>query len=272
MSSWAFTPLEGNADNVLSSMEQGLSVGLIATFDPYCCDAEEDLKEVVSRGELREFDYVPVKENDEVVGLLHRAAYNTESAVGSARDVMDNLRGDLIISADAGILSYIDGADMRPCRLVLRGSRLDGIVTLSDLQKLPVRPSIFLLITHLELLIAQWIRHHCGTEDEWLDQLRDESRRIQVNDKWAGLQSSNLAIDKLTATEFGDKRDVLLKLWPPASKKRAEKDLGRIERLRNSVAHAGDYALTQENAEKTVTTVRAARQWIAELQGDLERD
>jgi hypothetical protein len=263
-------PLGGDADSILASLEQGLSVGLITTFDPSTCDADEDLEEVVNREELREFDYVPVTENSEVVGLLHRAAHDTEDVAGSVRDAMCNLRGDLIVSADASILTYIDGAGKNPCRLVLRGFRLNGIVTLSDLQKLPVRPVIFLLVTHLELLMTQWIREHSQTDNEWLNKLRDEDRRGKVNKKWAELQANNLAIDKLTATEFADKRDVLLELRPPEGKKKAKKELGRIERLRNSVAHAGDYALTRENAEKTVTTVRAAREWIADLQGDLK--
>jgi hypothetical protein len=263
-------PLEGDADSILSSLEQGLSVGLITTFEPRCCDADDDLKEVVGSEDLREFDYVPVEEKGEIVGLLHRAAHDTSDRAGPVRDAMYDLRGDLIISADAGILSYIEGAGKRPCRLVLREGLLDGIVTLSDLQKLPVRPVIFLLVTHLELLMARWIRQHCRAEDEWLNRLH-EDRRDQVNAKWAELEGNNLAIDKLTATEFADKRDVLLELRPPDRKKKAQKELGRIERLRNSVAHAGDYALTQKNAEKTVTTVRAARQWIADLQGDLKR-
>lgn len=271
MSDWAAMPLDGSANSTLSSLEQGLSVNLITTFDPCCCEADDDLKQVVGREDLTEFDYLPVKENDEVVGLLYKARHDTKDASGLVKDVMCNLRGNLIISESAGILSYIADADDRPCRLVLQGSQLNGIVTLSDLQKLPVRPVVFLLVTHLELLMTQWIRQHCKG-DEWLNSLKDEERRDKVNDKWRELQANNLAVDKLTATEFADKRDVILDLRPPSRKKRAKKELGRIERLRNSVAHAGDYALTQENAEKTVTTVRAARQWIADLQGDLELD
>jgi len=266
---WAHPIIYGDSNLLLSSVQEGLTVGLITTFEPCCCDADDDLKDIVAHKDLREFDYVPVKEGEEVVGLLHRSEYDVEDATGQVREAMCPLRGDLIISADAGILGYIESADKRPCRLVLRGSRLDGIVTLSDLQKLPVRPVIFLLVTHLELLMARWIRQHCQAEDEWLNRLH-EDRRDKVNDKWADLEVNNLAIDKLTATEFADKRDVLLELRSPDKKNKAKKELGRVERLRNSVAHAGDYALTRENAKKTVTTVRAAQQWIADLQGDLE--
>ena len=260
MSNWAAMPLGGDADSVLSSLEQGLSVGLITTFDPFCCDVDDDLSEVVGRKDLREFDYLPVKENEEVVGLLHRAKYVTEDATGLVRDAMCNLRGDLIISANAGILSYIAGAEKRPCRLVLQGNQLNGIVTLSDLQKLSVRPALFLLITHLELLMASWIRTKDLEDEVILDNL-PKKRRDKVNGRWKHLQSLNLAIDILTATDFGDKWKLLGKLGFPAAVSEP-KDLKLVEHLRHSVAHAGDYALIPENAEKTIEAVKRARDWI----------
>lgn len=269
MSDWAAMPLGGDADSILSSLEQGLSVSLITTFDPCCCDADDDLKETVRREDLREFDYLPVKENDEVAGLLHRAKYDTEDAIGLVKDAMCNLRGDLIISASAGILSYIVGAKERPCRLVLQGSKLNGIVTLSDFQKLPVRPALFLLITHVELLMAQWLRKEDLTEDKKVLENLCAERRKKVNDKWKGLKKRNLAIDILSATDFGDKVDLLQNLGFPANDLEMT-DLRLVEKLRNSVAHAGDYALSPDKAENTIKAVKYARDWIERLQNALD--
>jgi hypothetical protein len=54
-----------------------------------------------------------------------------------------------LIGADAGILSFVKGADRRGCRLVMSGAEISGLVSLSDLQKLPVRATVlFALITH----------------------------------------------------------------------------------------------------------------------------
>jgi hypothetical protein len=270
LSGWASLPLEGNPDLVMSSLERGMTVGLIPTFNPLCCEARDEISEVVDRDDLREFDYVPVEENGTVVGLLER----TKPDLPDGRPVragMTPLHGDLLRSSDAGILSYIEGAERFPCRLVLSQDTVNSIITLSDLQKLLARPAIFLLVTHVELLMAQWIRRNCTSEGTWLDELSD-GRRDQVNDKWADLQSNSLAIDKLAATEFADKVDVLLKLRPPDGKTKARKELKRVERLRDGVAHAGDYVLTRESAEKTVATVLAARRWIADLQEVLRRD
>ncbi|MGI8911229.1 MAG: hypothetical protein ACR2JR_11855 [Rubrobacteraceae bacterium] len=271
MSDWARPVLHGDSSLLLSSVEAGLTVRLITTFDPFYCEADDDLKEVVGREDLREFDHVPVKEKDEIVGLLHRSEYDSEDAVGHVREAMCHLRGDLIISADAGILSYIEGAARRPCRLVLRGSRLDGIVTLSDLQRLPVRPTIFLLITHLELLMVAWLRERCErtSETEVLDKLSDR-RKEKLEEEWERLKTNNLAIDRLSATQFCDKRELLIKHdFPVPTKGVARKQLEDIEGLRDSVAHAGDYALTRDNALSTVAIVRNTRQWIDDLEREL---
>ncbi len=271
MNGWASPALKGDSNLLLSSVEEGLTVSLISTLDPRCCDADDDLKDVVGREDLREFDYVPVKEGDEMVGLLHRTVHDTEDAAGPVRDAMCPLRGDLIISANAGILSYIEGADKRPCRLVLRGSKLDGIVTLSDLQRLPARPALFLLVTHVELLMAQWIRLTRGLSDEEILSALSSKRRDRVKFKWKCLQENNLALDMLSATEFKDKRTLLLcSEFPIGDADAPETDLEIVEGLRHSVAHAGDYALSLENALNTVRAVQIARRWIDRIESAIE--
>lgn len=271
MNFWASMPLEGNAERVLSSLEQGLNVGLIATFDLACCDADERVADVLARQNLAAFDHVPVTRGGDIVGLLSRTSA-MERDSSWVREAMDFLQGNMLISSGAGILSFIESADSIECRLVLRGSRVDGIVTLSDLQKLPVRPAIFLLITHLELLMLAWLRKRIEqtSETEVLDKLA-ESRRETLEGEWERLQTEDLAIDRLSATQFCDKRELLVKLgFPVPSKGAARKQLKEIENLRNSVAHAGDYALTRDNALSTVATVRSTRQWIDDLERELD--
>jgi CBS domain-containing protein len=272
MSFWASMPLEGNADRVLSSLEQGLNVGLIATFDFACCDADERVADVLARQNLAAFDYVPVRRGGDIVGLLNRTSTMERDSL-RVHEVMDSLQGNMLISSGAGILSFIESADSIECRLVLRGSRVDGIVTLSDLQKLPVRPAIFLLITHLELLMLAWLRKRSEqtSEIEVLDKL-SAGRKEKLEGEWERLQTNNLAIDKLSATQFCDKRELLIKLgFPVLSKGAARTELEEIEGLRDSVAHAGDYALTRDNALSTVATVRSTRRWLDDLERELDR-
>jgi hypothetical protein len=69
----------------------------------------------------------------------------------------------------------------------------------------------------------------------------------------------------LACTEFCDKRCIALKLGAFASRGAAERNLKLIEQVRNSVAHAGDYALTADTAREVARMVRAARSVIQEL-------
>jgi CBS domain-containing protein len=269
MSAWAGPRFEEDEIRLPSAVEEGLAVGLIATFDLATCQADDELTDVRAREDLKIFDHVPVKEGKYIVGLLDRTGRDSDA--GSVRDAMQPLNESNLISAEASILSFIESAEDHPCRLVLRNSRIDGIVTIADLQKLPVRPALFLLITHVELLMARWIRSRGLLEDTLLSKL-SEGRRNKTEDKWVQLQTDNLAVDKVSATEFCDKVDLLMKCdFPVVSKVKARSELKRIEGLRDMVAHAGDYALTAKNAVKTIETVRMARRWISRLEEELEQ-
>lgn len=273
MNTWSSNPLEGDTERILLSVEQGLNVGLIVTFDLACCNAGERVADVLARADLEEFDHVPVRRNDDIVGLLDKSRLDDANGK-SVGEAMDPLRGHMLISAEAGILSFVEDAGERPYRLVLRSSRVDGIVTLSDLQKLPVRPAIFMLVTHLELLMLTWLREQRRrmTEDEIVSKL-SPGRREKVLGEWERLKDDNLAIDRLSATQMCDKRELLLKLsCPVPGKGAARKQLEGIERLRDSVAHAGDYALTREKARETVLVVGETREWIRRLEEELGQE
>jgi hypothetical protein len=83
------------------------------------------------------------------------------------------------------------------------------------------------------------------------------------------LQSKNLAIDAINATNFSDKRQILLKIGLlKSSRTKAEKEFGAIEQLRDNISHASDYALTPDEAQKAIATVKLSRKWIEYLGAD----
>jgi hypothetical protein len=92
---------------------------------------------------------------------------------GTVRDHAKSLSEENLIGADAGILTFVRDADSRPCRLVVAGTEIIGLVSLSDLQRLSVRPVLFMLITHLELLMTDVIRAEFEASSEWKDRLSD---------------------------------------------------------------------------------------------------
>jgi hypothetical protein len=77
-----------------------------------------------------------------------------------------------------------------------------------------------------------------------------------------------MEIERILATDFCDKRDLILKLGlchSEITRKEATKQLKSIEKLRDHVAHAGDIASTQAKALHAVNSIKAARQWITYL-------
>ena len=68
MNGWASPPLDTDSSRLFSSIEEGLTVGLIATSKPKVCGVRDDLQSVIEREDLRPFDYVPVKDGDRTVG------------------------------------------------------------------------------------------------------------------------------------------------------------------------------------------------------------
>jgi hypothetical protein len=180
---------------------------------------------------------------------------------------MRPLDQSILITSGSSVLRYIEEAEASPCRLVLRRTQIDGIVSISDLQKLAVRPALFTLVTHLELSMAAAIRasFQGRPDDDWLTLLGD--RRAGVEDKWQELKAGGLEIDLIAATQFADKRKILVKSGLiQCSRSRAEREFGSIENLRNCLAHANNYASTRESACETIAAVRRARNWIAALQ------
>ena len=124
---------------------------------------------------------------------------------------MSALDQPILIASGSSVLRYIEDAEASPCRLVLRHTQIDGIVTITDLQKLAVRPALFTLVTHLELLMAAAIRARFRDrpEDDWLVLLGD--RRERVEQKWESHKAGGLEIDRIAATQFADKRKILVK-------------------------------------------------------------
>jgi CBS domain-containing protein len=267
---WGSEPLAVDAATAFASMEASVTVRLISTFEPdlIWCQESDLIHEICENDLYRPFDYLPVKRNGRIVGLLllKDIRKNSGAHAGTVLMHMRQIDDTILISSDVGILAFVEYAHEHPCRLVVSGMKLDGMVTLADLQKLPVRPSIFFLITHLELLMANTLRS-TFSDDGWL-KLLHPNRQKKITDEWDKLKADNMEMDPLIATQFCDKRDIMLQMrfFPPTiTQGQAERQLKRIERLRDHVAHAGDIASTEAKALQTVNGVKSARQWITYL-------
>ncbi|HET7035954.1 MAG TPA: hypothetical protein VFI42_09770 [Thermomicrobiaceae bacterium] len=238
----------------LEGLEQGLSVRHIASFDLKCCSIDDQVAAVCDDRRFRNFDQAPVERDGRIVGVLE---FSNRGKSGTVVEHMRPLDDSMLVSAAEPLASYVRHAGDSDYRLVLQGISIRGIVTRTDLLKLPVRLFIFGLVTHLEAVMSRIIRRYYPEPELWLPFLTDD-RQERVLEK---VQKRDKPL--LELAEFCDKRTIVHQHFNLSNK--FESDLKHVEKLRNTVAHGSSYAETEEELQAFVEYVRVAERWIKDL-------
>lgn len=249
--------------DAFEGLHAGLTVGLIATprADFETCSFSDTVNAVVKRNDGL-YDFLPVVESkgDEhrIVGLF-RATDPCLQNIQNDELVQAHyytLSEQFLVGADASILEFIRTADGNPCQLVVSGENITGLVSLSDLQKLPVRAALFALITGLEISMAEAIRANTRTSDDWMTCLT-AGRRQELRKQISRSRKGDGFVDELLFTQFGDKSDILLQRFDlPSNNGDLKHRFSAIRELRNNLAHSNEYAATPEEARKVCAIVR----------------
>ncbi len=255
------------SEDILQSTMGGLDAGLhvlhIATLNAQCC-AQSDTVEMVRVDErFHGFDHVPVvNEADHVVGVLAP----DEPAGGAVQEAMRPLDDTMLVSADEPLARFLPTLADCPYRLVVRGTRIGGIVTRSDVLKLPVRLLAFTLVTHLEMTMASLIQAKHPSDDNWRD-LVEPHRQKRVSGKFKYLQKHKLDPSLLECTDFQDKRVVVAQLY--ALDDTFLTETKHVEGLRNTIAHAADYGQTEAELQDFLVGLQQAEHWTLMLNENL---
>lgn len=241
----------------LRGLEEGLTVSLIASRPLTTCDATDSTPDVLAREDWKDFDIIPVGTKGRITGVLERDS-----------TVIRSLDGGLLVSSRCPIHDLLLDASFLEdgYRLVLYGGSIEGVVTTSDLLRLPVRVLAFTLVTHFESTMASVIAARCP-DDRWMDLLPLE-RRQKATDLARRLKSERLDSRALEATEFSDKKEILKRLGI-FSNRQSEK-AGGIEKLRNQVAHARDYVHDRESLGKFIERIGRTSDMLELLTRELE--
>lgn len=251
--------LVNELDAALKAMEASFHVRLIATFAPELvyAPAEATATSWLAANHPG-FDQFPVRRQDETVGILLRQGDHGDKPV---RNAMQPLSEGLIVSADMPIAELIPQLRENHCRLVLRGGRIDGLVTQSDLLKLPVRMMLFGLISHLELCLRSLIRERLP-EREWLD-LLPSGRRRAVLKEVRKLSQARFEPDPLELTDFSDVVQVLASQRDLGENFR--EDMDKIRDLRNHIAHSKTFIGSPGETQLFVDRCASINEWIDRL-------
>src|SRR5258706_9426232 len=147
MTGWAKSNFGDHRDG-FDTLHTGLTVELISTprNDLKVCRADNQIADVIN-GNIEKYDYLPVvrsADDRKITGLFHTKEFPAGAPlVGTVAQNFTPLSEETIIGADSSILDFIWDADQKPCRLVVSGAHIVGLVSLSDLQRLPVRAALF---------------------------------------------------------------------------------------------------------------------------------
>ncbi len=252
-------------DLTISSLEKAFKVGDIATFGLIDFQANEKVK--IKLNENQGIDQFPVREGNDTIGILERSEIEIPEDL-TARQLMQPLRAAYLISADTSLNDFLPNLANRPYYFVLTGSKIEGIVTRSDVLKLPVRLLAFTRLTHLEMVMAEIIRCSFKNVEDWL-QLLNEDRINQIKETRDKLQKEKHDPDFIELAYFADKREILFKCC--GLPKSFLKDMNSVENLRNDIAHASDFAPDKKGLEKFFKRMERAQRWITELGKQLEK-
>jgi hypothetical protein len=224
--------LDAELRAALRAMESSFQVRLIGMFAQDLIWAPADAKAAPWLEQNHpHFDQFPVKQGNATVGILARHGDHDGKTVHQA---MAPLSERVIVSADMPIADLIPQMSESHFRLILRGGCMDGLVTQSDLLKLPVRILLFGLISHLELCLRALVRE-AAPWPEWVESL-ESKRRKEVRSKMVVLKKSHLEPDPLEFTYFSDVLAVVKKKGLLGDG--FEHQASEILILRNDTAHA----------------------------------
>ncbi|MCX7750889.1 MAG: hypothetical protein N2320_05065 [Candidatus Bipolaricaulota bacterium] len=158
----------------------GVALGLVPKSVP------EKMKE-------GDYDFAPVFTDDDVLGLVARTRLEELAELGHTLVPDDPALQATAIEANPPLDALLDAMAQFPARIVVAtpGSsppwpRRDtyGIVTLSDLNKHPLRVVIYEILAELEMVAADLVRAAWGNSIDWVTRLGNEDSQARILGYW----------------------------------------------------------------------------------------
>jgi hypothetical protein len=146
----------------------------------------------------------------------------------------------------------------QPYRLVVEQTRIAGIVTWSDLLKVPVLVLAFSVMAELEVAMNRRILEQYKA-DEWISILdREEQKRIRGSHR--ALERDNLTLPTIELADLWHKAKLLRGLLGKGRDFDAE--LAKMVKLRNDVDHVRDIVRSEAELKQSVEHLETAEAWL----------
>jgi hypothetical protein len=236
-----------------------------AIYEPLkSCPIKADAIELKCDLERRDFDLAGVvDQKQDVVGYVDTAKLDE----GKIEDYLEAFNSSHLIADSTPIPELFSELLKNNQLFVLSGSKISGIVTVSDLNKPPVRIYLFGIISLLEMHLTYWI-NELYNEESWVD-LIPEERLMLARKLLAKKRDKNQEIDLVNCLQFADKKTVLVntkifrKKLALGSKKAVKKQLERAQGIRDNLAHSQNDIAIEHNWEKIHETLSWAENLLS---------
>jgi len=231
----------------LAELNEGLRVRHIAAFPLLTCSASDELAAVLARPDLVGIDQIPIADDGRIVALWER--------VGKRKRPLDD---SLLVSADAPLWDFIHTVHEQPYRLVVDKTKIAGIVTWSDLLKVPVFVLAFSLLAELELAMNRRILKQYK-DDSWV-RLLDTKAQNKIDYRRGKLEGENLTLPMIELADLWHKATVLRGVL--GAGRDFEAELDKVVKLRNDVDHVKDMVRRDADLKQFVEHLETTEAWL----------
>ena len=246
----------------LAIAEQALRAGDLATRDLWCVDADRSCGEAAARMAALGFDLAPLDERPlrrfVVRADLERA--DPGSRVGGAARPIDAMH---MVTIDLGLADTLELLAERDFLFVIEGGAVSGLITLADLQRVPVGMMTLAIILATEVGLNELILRYYG-RDDFLEHLSDDRRR-EALERYQQLKRRNLEASPIDVLSLDDRLRLVCKVTRFrrelgfTSRRRFESWAEKLKRLRDSLAHGRMILDHETDAGRALALVRKVR-------------
>jgi hypothetical protein len=168
------------------------------------------------------------------------------------------LDDSILVSADAPLWHFIHTVHEQPYRLVVDKTAIAGIVTWSDLLKVPVLVLAFSLMAELELAMNRRILEQYK-DDSWVG-LLDPKAQEKISYRRSKLEAENLTLPTIELADLWHKAKVLRGIL--GAGRDFEAELEKVVKLRNDVDHVKEIVRSDADLKGFVEHLETAEAWL----------
>lgn len=258
----------------LSIAEDGLRAGDLATHDLWCVEPGWSCGTAVARMAELDFDVAPLEE-EPLRRFVLRAELEENDAGTPVGETAHPIDATHMVTVDLGLADTLDLLAQREFLFVIEGGKVSGLITFSDLQRIPVSMVVLSLILATELGLNELIRLHYG-DDGFLDHLSDK-RRQEVLERYEQLRRRNVETGPIDVLQLEDRLRLVGKVerfrreLGYASRDRFESWAEELKGCRNGLAHGRTLLDHEPEPMRALGLVRRIRSFAEAVWGLVER-